>query len=49
MKEKLTQMLQSQIANVLEKIDEEQNSNTSDIQNDWLNLEFPPTWRFILV
>ena len=31
MKEKLTQMLQQQISNVLEKIDEEQHSNNSDI------------------
>jgi hypothetical protein len=31
MKEKLTLMLQQQISNVLEKIDEEQHSNNSDI------------------
>lgn len=33
MKEKLTQMLQTQIAGVLEKIDEEQVSNNSDQPN----------------
>lgn len=38
MKEKLTLMLQQQIAGVLEKIDEEQASNNSDMQNmEWFN------------
>ncbi len=34
MKQKLNQMLQTQIAGVLEKIEEEQASNNSDIQNN---------------